>query len=144
MAQLTLSQRIQMASTPLFQDRMKAALIHISEYWKNRILVFSLEDTGGNSGYNRRNQLRITYANRILRGEIPNLESFCLFFLQRFEEDVAVTPTSAYGGAFNGIPWLNSDNQINDKALIFGAWLDPSFDYFAGVLLGHESDLVIL
>jgi len=123
MAALSLSEKEQMASTPLFQDRMKMAIINLAHYFRSNDPVTVAD-------FNRRTQLRKIFADRILAGELPNLLSFCMLFLQNYQLDPV-----AQGH-------LNGDNQLNDTVLTSGTWLDPTYDLFAGVESGDDLEKI--
>jgi hypothetical protein len=123
MAALTLSEKEQMASTPSFQERMKMAVTHLAHYFNEGIPAQV-------SDFNRRTQLRKRFGRRILAGEMPNMLSFCMLFLQKYQEDPVAQNH------------LNGDNQLKDEVLINGTWLDPTMDFFAGVTPGDELEML--
>lgn len=130
MAELTLSQKITMANTSSFQDRMKGAFEHIAKYRRDEVAPGeSPTDAQKLAFINKQTQLRKVYADRILNGVFPDMVSVCMFFLQIYTEanpDLIGAPSPLEG-------------QLSDTVLKNGTWLDPTFDYFANVKAGYDS-----
>lgn len=122
MAALTLSQKAQMLATPSFLERVKAAIISKSHYWNNL-------PTPNIGDYNLMMQKRKRYAKRVIGGEQqPDTYAFASWILQIYTE---VNPD------------LNGDNQLSDAVITSGTYVDPPYDFQAGVSAADNDEPII-
>lgn len=109
MAQLTLSERSQMANNGYFQNRLRAALKKTANYWLN-----STQDN--NTAVFKRKR----FAKDIQNGAMPDMRAYAEYFLTQYNEDPPVFDT---GDA----------SQLADSALTDSPATPVAYDFFAGV-----------
>lgn len=119
MAQLTGDQIATIRTNPIFIDRVKNTLILKAQYWKEL-------SSPNRSDVNRRTQKRKRFSKQILGGSYA---------------DQAASIVAQYWLAYNNDLILDGAG-LPSYAAIFAAF-DPTYDNFAGYLVGDENEAEI-
>ena len=122
MAQLTLTQRAEMAANTAFQSKVRSWLKNRANFWKDTV-------TTERSEVNRAMQKRKRFAKQILltNGFVNSiLYGMSEYFLMQYNAD----PPVLDGGVL-------ADSEFDNAAF------NAAYDYFAGVEAGDDTDLEI-
>lgn len=127
MSQLTLSQRSMMAANPNFQNRIGMAVKKTASYW----LQFPLDTV---PKWNTANKKRKEFARYIMNGNVPvSMFTYAEYLLTNYNEE---NPDVI------GAPDIN-EGQLSDMAITDSSASALTFDYFAGVHPGDETEPII-
>ena len=122
MAQLTLSQKSEMANSLTVQRRLVAAVKGTAEYWRN----YPLDSLGA---YNVAVKKKKEFAKQILQNaSLANSQAYTEYLLNQYQ--------------FDGSPDLDDNGEVSDTVLSDSTASAATYDYFAGVLPGDETKAV--
>lgn len=119
MAQLTLTQRSEMANSLSVQRRLVAAVKGTAEYWRNYPLD-SLAD------YNVAVKKKKEFAKQILQNaSLASVQAYAEYLLNQYQ--------------FDTTPDLDGNGEVSDTVLSDSTASAATYDYFAGVLPGDDT-----
>lgn len=151
MAQLTLSERTQLANDPRFQQRLASAIKKKANFFKDQTYATITNQATGQAAadfHNAATQKRKRFATQVLKNSYVDqiLKQFAEFFMTQYNEDIdSENPqndgnngTPGPAGAGNrketpGDPFNAQGNQLADFELTDSAASDAAYNYFAGV-----------
>lgn len=155
MAQLTLSQRTELANNFGFQQRLISAVKKKANYFKDLTYAAITNQATGQAAadfHNAATQKRKRFAEMILRtnGGL-NATAFAEYFLTQYNEDIESENVQqghpGPSGAGNrkqvpGQPFDSAGNQLADFELTDSAASDSAYNYFAGVDSTDENEKI--
>lgn len=123
MAQLTLSQRAEMANSLSLQRRLVSAFKKQAEYWKNYTVTTFAQ-------YNEKTRKCKTYSRQILNeSSIANIQSIAEYFLSQYNTDP---------------PVLDSSGELADSELTDSPASAATYEFFAGVKMNDDTKQIEL